>query len=927
MSELMHVGRSKLDGAPIGSGRYPLGSGDEPYQRGVPFNAIVTQKLNSGKTMKEVADEYGISINRLRAKMTIAKNEDIAKRTQYAVYLRDHKQYGPTKIGEIMGEGEGTIRSLLKNYDQRKENILQNVTNTLKDKIDETGCYLDIGAGSQHDLGITRTKLNAAVEILEEQGYVRIPVQTPNMGLREDQKTTITVLCPPGTKYGDVKNNMLNIKPIDERFIDNGAALAQPLHYPEELSSKRVLVKYAEEGGTTRDGLIEIRRGAKDVDLGEKSYAQVRINVDGTHYIKGMAVYAVDTSDWPKDKDVLVWSNKKKGTPLMLPKDVVDNDPKAKQVLKNMENINDPTNPFGATIKPGGQHGVINICKEEGEWNDQRDRLASQFLSKQAPELAKKQLDLAYANSRAEFDTLKEYTNPTVRKKLLESFADSCDAAAVELHAAPLPRQSWKVLLPLPSLKDNEIYAPTYREGERVVLVRYPHGGTFELPELTVRNSNPKIKAALGNLTDAVAISPKAAAQLSGADFDGDTAIVIPTRNVKIRTHSPLGELVDFDAKALYPAYEGMPKMTEKQKQNQMGRVSNLITDMYIKGVRDENELARAVKHSMVVIDAKKHNLDYKRSFEENRIQELMDKYQAKDDPNKKGGGASTLISKASAEIEVPYRKKKYKPDPETGEWQYINVGDPVKNPKTGEIKPMEAPVRWNKKKNRATGEEEWVSTPKTLKSTRMAEARTPEDVRKLSSGTRMEEIYADYAIKMKAMANEARKIAVNTEGIKKNATAEKAYKEEVESLNAKLMKAEKHAPRERQAKIIANSIYMAQLAANPEWKDKQDKKKKLRGQALREARARMGGPKEKIDITPKEWEAIQAGAITNNKLMAILNNAKDEQVKHYASPKASKAMSSSKIAKMKAMANSGHTLREIADEMGISPSTVSKYI
>ena len=29
---LMHYGKSKKDGAIIGSGRYPLGSGDDPYQ-------------------------------------------------------------------------------------------------------------------------------------------------------------------------------------------------------------------------------------------------------------------------------------------------------------------------------------------------------------------------------------------------------------------------------------------------------------------------------------------------------------------------------------------------------------------------------------------------------------------------------------------------------------------------------------------------------------------------------------------------------------------------------------------------------------------------------------------------------------------------------------------------------------------------------
>jgi hypothetical protein len=121
---------------------------------------------------------------------------------------------------------------------------------------------------------------------------------------------------------------------------------------------------------------------------------------------------------------------------------------------------------------------------------------------------------------------------------MLKDFADSCDAAAVELHAAALPRQSWKVILPISDMKDTEIYAPTYKNGEKVCLVRYPHGGIFEIPELTVNNKQATANKVMHNATDAVGINAKVAERLSGADFDGDTVLVIPTKNVKIRTTS-----------------------------------------------------------------------------------------------------------------------------------------------------------------------------------------------------------------------------------------------------------------------------------------------------------------------------------------------------------------------------------------------------
>ena len=200
------------------------------------------------------------------------------------------------------------------------------------------------------------------------------------------------------------------------------------------------------------------------------------------------------------------------------------------------------------------------------------------------------------------------------------------------MKAAALPRQAAHVILPIGSLKDNEIYAPNYENGEEVVLIRYPHAGPFEMPRLRVNNNNEEGRKLLGNAKTAVGINSHVAAQLSGADFDGDTVTVIPTKGVKIRTAKYLSDLEGFDPKTRYSAYEGMPKTgpeTGFHKQMQMGKVSNLITDMTIRNAT-EQEIARAVKHSMVVIDAEKHNLDWRASEKDNGIKELNKKYQGK---------------------------------------------------------------------------------------------------------------------------------------------------------------------------------------------------------------------------------------------------------------------------------------------------------
>src|SRR4029079_19649441 len=120
------------------------------------------------------------------------------------------------------------------------------------------------------------------------------------------------------------------------------------------------------------------------------------------------------------------------------------------------------------------------------------------MLSKQHPTLAKAQLAVTRENRQKEFDRINALTNPVVKKKLLENFADETDSAAVHLAAAAMPRQATRVLLPIPQMKPNEVYAPGFNDGDRVALVRFPHGGTSEIPQLTVNNRVPAAKKLLG---------------------------------------------------------------------------------------------------------------------------------------------------------------------------------------------------------------------------------------------------------------------------------------------------------------------------------------------------------------------------------------------------------------------------------------------
>lgn len=890
-------------GMPRRSGRYPWGSGKEPYQHSGDFLSRIDELKKQGLSDTEIAKSMGLTTTQFRTQRSLAKDERRAIEVETAKDLRN-KGYSLNEIAEKMGyNNDSSVRSLLNENSEARMNQAKKTAEFLKKQIDEKG-MIDVGAGVERELGISKEKMKEALYILELEGYPTYGGRVPQV-TNKGKQTTLRVVCPPGTEHKDIydydKINSLK----DYVSHDDGETFDPKFIYPKSMDSKRLQIRYAEDGGENKDGVIELRRGVDDLSLGNSHYAQVRILVDNNKYLKGMAVYG---DDLPDGVDVIFNTNKKRGTPKEEVLKTVKDDPDNPFGSLIKEGINDPDNP---SSEKGGQSyyydkngkkqlSLINKRAEEGDWGDWADKLPSQFLSKQSMSLIKKQLNLAEADKQAEFDDICSLTNPTVKKVLLKSFADDCDAAAEHLKAAALPRQKYQVILPLTSIKDNEVYAPNYRNGETVALVRFPHGGTFEIPILKVNNKQPEGLRVLGNTpADAIGINKKVADRLSGADFDGDTVMVIPCNSsrskVRITSTNALEGLKDFDPKLEYGGKKPGTFKEMKNTQTEMGKISNLITDMTLKGAT-EDELARAVRHSMVVIDAEKHGLDYKQSEADNGIQALKKKYQAHDDDDGYGG-ASTLISRAKSETSVLKRKGSPVIDKETGEQSYKEVVEEYVD-KDGKVH------------------------TRMQRSTKMAETR---DARTLSSGTPQEEAYADYANSMKALANQARKVMVNTGKIEYSSSAKEAYSNEVRSLMYKLNDALKNAPRERKAQAIANSVVEAKKKANPDMSKAEIKKASQ--QALTSARASVGAKRTPVQITDKEWEAIQAGAISENKLLQILNNTDIDEVRKRATPRTNNVLSQAKINRIATLRASGYSTSEIAEALGVSSSTVSKYL
>jgi hypothetical protein len=908
------------------SGRYPWGSGQNPNQRSKTFLDIIEEHKKAGLSDSKIAelystDEYPLTSTNIRAMKSNAVNIRTQENIREAQRLRD-KGMSPSAIGRQMGKNESTIRSYLEPGRLDKLDTLQKTVNMLKKEVEEKG-YIDVGAQVERDLpigdspevriGISKDKFNTAIAMLREEGYSVHPVRIAQVGTGEFTRYRV-LSKQPQTKAGqrEVFLNRDKIQVISKKSDDGGRnfkdeSIKPPLH----IDPKRVQVRYKEDGGADHDGVIYVRPGVPDISLGKSRYAQVRIAIKGDYYLKGMAIYK---DDLPPGVDLQFNTNK-------------SNTGKKTDAMKPMKtdkdgNI-DPTNPFGALIKTGGQikndkgkvTSAMNLINEEGDWHIWSKTLSRQVLAKQSTDLVKQQLDLTYERRRQEYEEIKALQNPTIKRKLLESFSDETDSAAVHLKAAAMPAQATKVILPITSMKPTEVYAPTFKNGQRVVLVRFPHAGTFELPELTVNNKNREAikllgKGEVGKAHDVIGIHPRVAEHLSGADFDGDHVVVIPNNRGEITTKHPLDGLKNFDPQAKYkvplgpksPEFpKGKPIITSERKEQEMGKVTNLIADMTVKGA-NMDDVAAAVRHSMVVIDSEKHNLDFKASERDNKILALKHRYQGTHEKTGQPRGASTLITRATAREDVFRRKPRLQAE-----------GGPI-DLTTGE------------KRFTPTGERNKRGELKTFQSKKLAETTDAFTLVSDGRGTPVEREYAAHSNKLKALANEARlEMVHNTKPIPMSKSAKQVYAAEVAQLNAKLDRALRNAPLERQAQVLANAKVAQRRRANPDMDASE--KKKIKGLALDEARIRTGAKKDRIDITDREWQAIQAGAISNDKLKNILSNTDVDKLKERATPRKNPVMTTAmqRLAKMY-LAN-GYTLAEISEHLGIPPSTLQSSI
>lgn len=896
------------------SGRYPWGSGKDVYTRSQDFDGYVKELKAKGLSDKDISAAVGLSVAELRDARTIAKEEIVSEQTIRAVKMRDAGT-SIEAISEKLGIPQPTVRLRIKNSEGEKKTSLRSTADVVRKNVEDHQ-IVDIGRGVGLQMGISNERLRAAVSVLRDEGFetYTLPVRQPGSTNMTNQK----VIVPPGTGFGNARRMTDNIHTMGEWTEDDGKTFFG-IHPPLNVSSKRLKVNFDEDGGSAADGVVFVRPGVKDLDMGKNSYAQVRIAIDGTHFIKGMAVLK---DDLPEGVDMVFNTNKKRGTPIL--------GESSNSVLKPLKN--DPDNPFGSVIKrqivdvdpKTGEERVksaMNIVNEEGDWDTWSNSLPSQMLAKQPHSLIKSQLDVTRQGARDRIAEIQSITNPVVRKKAMEDFADQIDSDAVDLRAAQMPRQKTRVIIPMPKMNKGEIYAPDFETGERVVLIRYPHGGRFEIPEVVVNNNNRTAKKLLGNAPDAIGIHPSVAEKLSGADFDGDTVVVIPNRAGKIKGSSSMGSqakvyeegLKNFDAKRQYGGFVkngvdakgreigNFPLM--RNTGLEMGKITNLITDMSIQGAKPDHVL-RAVKHSMVVIDAEKHNLNWKQSEMDNNIKQLKALYQGD-----AKSGAKTLLSQATAKDRIPERKARPHAeggpiDPVTGAKKYVPTN------------------KTNNKFDRKTGTYTDEKTPKleSLKRLELTDdafklVRDPQDP--------VERLYAIHANEMKGLANQTRLKALAIKPPSRNPQAVKVYKDDVDQLSRDLDRALKQAPLDRRAQGYANVQIKMKRQEDPTLRDDRDRMKKVERQALSGARSRLGLQKPTIEISDRQWDAIQSGAVSPSKLREILRFVDSKRVQELAMPRQNVVMTKAISARASAMLAAGATTADVARALGISPSTL----
>ena len=193
---LMHYG------TPRHSGRYPYGSGKNPYQHTGDFLSRIDELKSKGLTDTEIAKAMGLTTTQFRIQRLLANDERRALEVERAKSLRSDG-YNNREIARIMGyNNESSIRSLLNADSEARMNLARTTANKLKQQVDENG-MIDVGVGAERYLGVSREKMNEALYILELEGYNCFGGGVPQV-TNKGKQTNLQVLCPPGTPYKEI---------------------------------------------------------------------------------------------------------------------------------------------------------------------------------------------------------------------------------------------------------------------------------------------------------------------------------------------------------------------------------------------------------------------------------------------------------------------------------------------------------------------------------------------------------------------------------------------------------------------------------------------------------------------------------------------------------------------------------------------------
>ena len=153
---------------------------------------------------------------------------------------------------------DSSVRSLLNENSEVRMNQAKATADFLRKQINEKG-IIDVGTGVEKELGISREKLNQALYILQLEGYEVYGAGVPQ-ATNPGKQTNIKVICPPGTEHKDIYNfeDVHSLK--DYISYDDGQSFKKAFEYPSSMDSKRLQIRYAEDGGINKDGVIELRR-------------------------------------------------------------------------------------------------------------------------------------------------------------------------------------------------------------------------------------------------------------------------------------------------------------------------------------------------------------------------------------------------------------------------------------------------------------------------------------------------------------------------------------------------------------------------------------------------------------------------------------------------------------------------------------------